>query len=104
GKFREVVGRMQVAGVLLPIAGVNEVVPIRDLVVHRAAGVTIRNAAIHSARGLLARVFLRQRDDGLAVVADALLDHALVTIVSIELEESTDLAHRNQAPAAASRG
>ena len=45
----EVVGRMQVARRLLPVAPVDEIVPVRDLVVHRTAVVTERDAAIHAA-------------------------------------------------------
>jgi hypothetical protein len=37
---------------LLPLAVVDEVVPVRDLVVHRTAVVTIGNAAVHAARRL----------------------------------------------------
>jgi hypothetical protein len=32
---------------------IDEVVPVGDLVVHRTAGVTIGDAAIHAARGLI---------------------------------------------------
>ena len=78
GDLREIVGRVQVARRLFPVAGVDEVVPVRDLVVDRAAGrrvrdgvgaVTIRHAAIHAARGLLADVLLRKRQNEFFVVA-----------------------------------
>ncbi len=57
----KIVGRMQVARRLVPVAGVDEVVPIGDLVVDRAArragrdragAHAIGHAAIHAARGL----------------------------------------------------
>ena len=57
---------------LLPVAEIDEVVPVGDLVVHRAAGVAVRNAAIHAARGLVARAVLAERDHELAEVADAI--------------------------------
>jgi hypothetical protein len=38
---------------------IDEVVPVRDLVVDRAAIVAIGDAAIHAARGLIARRLLR---------------------------------------------
>ena len=38
GHFREIVGRVQVARGLLPVAAIDEVVPVRNLVVDRAAG------------------------------------------------------------------
>ncbi|MCY1222763.1 hypothetical protein D9M72_348670 [compost metagenome] len=55
GEFREVVGRMQVADRLIPVAVVDEVVPVRDLVVHRAAGrpMAIGDATVHAASSLL---------------------------------------------------
>src|SRR4029079_4281548 len=61
----EVVGGVQVARRLFPVALVGEVVPVRDLVVDRAAGrragdgvgaVTIGHAAIHAARAPLGDV------------------------------------------------
>ena len=48
----EVVGRVQVERRRLPLVAVDEVVPVGDLVVHRAAGVAIGDAAVHAARGL----------------------------------------------------
>ena len=79
--------RVQVARGLLPVAAIDEVVPVRDLVVHRAAGrragddvgaVAIGDAAIHAARGLGARLLLRQRQHELAPMLDALLDRLVV--------------------------
>ena len=45
----EVVGRVQVLRRLLPVGVIDEVVPVGDLVVDRAAGVTIGDAAVHAA-------------------------------------------------------
>ena len=45
GDFREIVGRMQVARGLFPVAGIDEVVPVGDLVVDRAAGRAGRRAS-----------------------------------------------------------
>src|SRR5262249_42867769 len=59
----------------------------------RAAGVTIRDAAVHAARRLVARLLLRQRNHELAPVAHALLDRRIVAVVALELEEAGDLAH-----------
>ena len=98
----KVVGRVQVARGLFPVAGVDEVVPVRDLVVDRAAGrragdgvgaVAIGHAAIHAARGLLAQFLLRQRQHELVPMPDALLDRLVVPVVPLELEEARDLAH-----------
>ena len=59
GHLREIVGGVQVDRGFLPVAPVDEIVPVRDLVVDRAAGrlrhglvgaVAIWHAAIHAAR------------------------------------------------------
>src|SRR5581483_6807986 len=62
GEFGEIVGRMQIARGLFPIALIDEVVEIGNLVVdrtarrarrNRARAMAIGNAAIHAARGLV---------------------------------------------------
>src|SRR5262249_44772904 len=89
----EIVGRVQVARRGLPVARIDEVVPVGDLVVDRAAGVTIRDAAVHAARRLVARLLLGERQHELLPVAHALLDRRIVAVDAIELEESGDLTH-----------
>src|SRR4029078_4103202 len=67
GEFRKVVCRVQIARGLFPVALVDEVVEVGDLVVdrtarrarrHRTGAMAIGNAAVHAARGLVAGVFL----------------------------------------------
>src|SRR5262249_20811232 len=58
--LRKVIGRMQVERRRLPLVAIDEIVPVGDLVVHRAAVVTVGNAAVHAARGLLFHLFFRQ--------------------------------------------
>ena len=48
-EFWEVIGGMEHVKRVLPIALIDEIVPIRDDIVHWAAVVTIRNPAIHAA-------------------------------------------------------
>ena len=103
GDFREIVGGVQVARGFLPVAAIDEIVPVRDLVVHRAAGrsagvswcLAVRDAAIHAARRLLLVVLLGQRQDEFAPMLDALLDRLVVAVVALELEKAGDLAHQN---------
>jgi hypothetical protein len=52
GKIREIVGRVQNRQRLLPVATVNQVVPVGDDVIDRAAGIAERDAAVHAARAL----------------------------------------------------
>ena len=95
GEFREIVGRMQVARGFFPVAVVNEIVPVGDLVVHRAARVTIGNAAVHAARRLALGCLFRQGNDELAVVADAIRRRLVLAVLPLDLEEARDLAHHN---------
>ena len=106
GHFRKVVGRVQIARGLVPVAGVDEVVPVRDLVVDRAArragreragALAIGHAAIHAARRLDAVFVVLERQYEFAPVAHALLDRLVVTVVAFVFEEPGDLAHATSA-------
>ena len=98
GEFREVVGRMEVARGLFPIAAIDEVVPVRDLVVHRAAGMAVRNAAIHAARRLVARAFLAERDEEFAVVANAIGRRQILAVAPVDFQETRYLTHISSLP------
>src|SRR6202034_1518649 len=61
GDFGEIVGRVQIARGFVPVAAIDQVVPVRNLVVDRRCGragaerpgaLAIGHAAIHAARGL----------------------------------------------------
>ena len=102
GEFRKIVGRVQVARGLFPIALVDQIVEVRNLVVDRATrrarrdragAVAIGNAAIHAARGLVARFLLAQGNDEFAIVFDALGHRRVLAIVTLDLEKTCDLAH-----------
>src|SRR6202011_5396445 len=71
----------------------DEVVPVRDLIVHRTAGVTVGNAAVHAARSLRARLALREREHELVPMLDAALDRFVAAIRALVLEKAGDLAH-----------
>src|SRR6185312_11048854 len=93
GEFGEVVGRQQVARRLAPVGPVDEVVPVRDLVVDRAADVAIRDAAIHAAGGLIAGRLFAQRQHELAIMADTVGGRRITPVRAIDLEKSCDLSH-----------
>ena len=56
-----------------PLVAIDQIVPVGDLVVDRAALVTEGNAAIHAARRLLADLGVGQRMDELAIDSAAAL-------------------------------
>src|SRR5262249_38644293 len=104
GHLRKVVGGVQVARSLLPVAAVDQVVPVRDLVVDRAASrrarreigaVAIRDAAVQAARGLRSILLLGERQHEFAPMLDALLDRLVVAVGAFEFEKPGDLAHRS---------
>jgi hypothetical protein len=93
GKLGEIVGRMKDRERVFPVVLVDEVVPVRDDVVHRTAVVTIGNAAIHAARGLLAQLVLRQRERELLVVRQPFLRVEIGALEPIVFEKTGFLAH-----------
>ena len=72
GELGEVVGRVQLTDRVLPTIAIDEIVPVRNDVVDRAAGVAERHAAIHAARGLRLHGLFGERLIDLEVVVDAL--------------------------------
>ena len=76
GEVREVVGRVRDLDRFLPVATVNQIIPVGNDVVHRTAVVAERDAAVHAARALFARFFVGQGDDEFLVVLETLLDRA----------------------------
>ena len=60
GEFREIVGGVQLPHRLLPAPPVHQIVPIRNDVGQRTAGMAEGNAAIHAARGLRLQMVFRE--------------------------------------------
>ena len=94
GDLRKIVGGVEVLQRAAPVAAVDEVVPVGDLVVDRAAGVTERDAAIHAAGGLLLRRLLAERDHELAEMAHAIARRLVAPVAAVDLQEARYLTHR----------
>ena len=71
GELGEVVGGVQPLARRVPVVAVHEVVPLRDEVPERAAGVAERDAAVHAARALRAHLLRREVLVDLLPVEDA---------------------------------
>src|SRR5690554_4744257 len=93
GELREVVGRMQILQCLQPLTAIDEVVPVGNLVVDRAAIVAIGDAAIHAAGRLVAGRLVAQRDDEFAAVPDAVGGRLVAAVAALDFEKTCDLAH-----------
>ncbi len=104
GEFREVVGRMQGLQRCQPLIAIDEVVPVRDQVVDRAAVVAERDAAIHAARRLLARLRRGQRLDELRPAAAADIGLLIGPVAPLDLEKPRRSAHRSVPRYAARQG
>jgi hypothetical protein len=106
-ELRKIIGRMQVARGFLPIALIDQIVEVGDLVVDRAArrarryragAVAIGDAAIHAARRLVPGFFLGQRDDEFLEMLHTLGDRAVLAVVPFDLEKTCNLAHYTRRP------
>ena len=91
--FWEVIGRVQVLRRLFPVAAIDEIVPIGDLVIDGAARMAKRNAAIHTAARLLFEVALWQRHHKFVIVLHALFDRLVLAVGAVEFQKSCRLAH-----------
>src|SRR5689334_5392253 len=93
GELGEVVGRVQDFDRVLPVLAVNEVVPVGNDVVDRAARHAERDAAVHAACALLAGGVVRQAQVELTVVLLARLGGFVRFLEPLVLEEPGDLSH-----------
>ena len=87
GELGKVVGGVEAADGGFPAAVVDEVVPVGDEVVDRAAGVAEGHAAIHAASALLALLLFGERLVDFEPVLDALFDLAARGLFAIEFQE-----------------
>src|SRR5690606_23615190 len=89
GEFGEIVGRVEVARRLFPIAVIDKVVPVRDLVVDRTAGIAMAegNAAIHAARRLVGDASFGQRNGEFAEVTDAVGRRLVARFFAFDFEK-----------------
>ena len=101
GEFREIVGGVQVARRLLPVVLVDEVVPVGDLVVDRAAGGAMAegNAAIHAARGLVGHLAVRQGQGELTEMPNAVGSGLILLLPPVDLKKPGDLSHTHSSGA-----
>ena len=84
---------MKIARRLFPPVVVNQIIPIRNLIVHRTAVVAIGNAAIHAARRLIARSLLRKRNDEFIVMAHAISGWSVFPFLPVDFKKARNLAH-----------
>ncbi len=71
-ELRKVVGRMQNIQGAAPVLAVDQIIPIGNDVVNRAAVITKRNAAVHAARRLFAGLLVAQMQDKLFPVLESI--------------------------------
>ncbi len=94
GEFREVVGRVQPFGGLVPVVPPHQVVPLRNEVAERAAGVAEGDAAIHAAAGLPFEAPRGKIGVHLAPVPDPHVHRAAGRCLTRRGQESLGIGHR----------
>ena len=95
GKLRKIISGMEDADRILPAVAIDEIVPVRNDVVDRAARVAERNAAIHAARALHAHFFFRERLVDLEIIVNALRDRTPRRHFTRVFLEAGDLTHES---------
>ena len=93
GKFRKIVGRVQNLQGFLPAVFIDQVVPVRNDVIERAAGVAKGDAAVHAPRALRAQFRLRHLLIDFAVVLDPLGNRSVAGRLARIFEEPGDFTH-----------
>ena len=93
GELRKVIRRMQHTQRFRPASAINQVVPVRDDVVDRAARMAERDAAVHAASALYLERGLLELVHDLTPVVKALAHVAIGRRLALEFHESRDFAH-----------
>ena len=103
GEFGEIVGGVQILCRRAPLVAIDQIVPVGNLVIDRAALVTKGNAAIHAARRLLADIGIGQRVDEFAVILKPLLGLVIAPVLPLDFQKACDLTHDYSAATALAR-
>src|SRR5215467_11849619 len=93
GELREVVGGVKPVDRLAPPVAVDEIVPVGDQVAEGTALMTEGDAAVHAARPLLLELLALERQVDLLPVVNALGHGPPRRGLTLDLEETGDLAH-----------
>src|SRR3569623_565526 len=93
GEFRKVIGRMQVIQRFLVVAAINQIVPVRNDVIDRAAGIAERDAAVHAARALNFRLIIGQMQRKFLVMLGAFFGGLARFLQALELQKAGYFSH-----------
>ena len=98
GELRKVVGGVEAADGGFPAIVVDQVVPIGNEIVDRAAGVAEGNAAVHAASALLALFLFRERLVDFEPILDAFAGIAAGSLFALNLKKTGDFTHAEPLP------
>ena len=93
GELREIVRRVQSLQRLVPLIAKHQIVPVRDDVSQRAAGVAERHAAVHAPRALQLQLVRVEHLEKLVKVLQPLGDRLLAVRPPRVIHEATQIAH-----------
>ena len=89
----KIVGRVEAANRCLPAVPVDQIVPVGNEIVDRAAGVAEGHTAIHAASALLALLLLGERLVNFEPILDALVGLAACGLLASDFQKACDLTH-----------
>src|ERR1700741_4908193 len=97
---------MQVACGFVPVSAIDQIIPVRNLVIDgapggssgdRARAVAVRHAAVHAACCLLTDFLFGKRQDKFVPMPYALRDRLIVAILTPDFQKSSDFTHTSSA-------
>ncbi len=92
-EFRKVVGAVQDFDGFTPVAVIDEVIPVRNDIVHRTAIVAIGDAAIHAARALTSEFFLGKWNDEFLIIPYPVGNQSVASVLTRDFHETRGFAH-----------
>jgi hypothetical protein len=84
---------MEIFSGFFPVAEIDEVIPIGDLIVDGAASVAIGDAAIHAAGSLFLNLGRSERDDKFLIILHPIFDGLVFPVGAVDLQKPPYLAH-----------
>jgi hypothetical protein len=93
GEFREIVGGVELVDRCAPMIAGDEIVPVGDEVIDRAAVVAKRNAAIHAALRLATDRRRLQWDEEFIPLLQPFLDRQIGPVLALDFEKACRVHH-----------
>src|SRR5215831_2641708 len=93
---------MEVARGFLPVSSIDEIIPVRNLIIDgtpcgrasdTACAVAVRHSAVHATRCLFPDLLFGKRQDKFTPMFYPLRDRLIVAVLALDFQKPGDLAH-----------